>query len=460
MAYETNPTLQQQRATQRALDETVVQARTLGRPTLNAQYAHTYQDPGSRTLSGTQNNQATAALIATQPVYTGGRVTTAVNAAEADVLRGRENLRVIEEQVMASVVQAYADVIRDSEAVKILQTNVGVLQRQLEEARARFDVGEITRTDVAQAEARLADSQSSLSQGQAALAISRAAYAAVVGQSPGDLAPLPDLVGVPNDFDTAADVAQQDNPTLRAAQYQEQGSRARVAQARAEYRPNVSLRANYLTQTFPTGGVAVGERDEVQATATVSVPLWTGGLNGSRVRQALENNNAAAIGVDGARRTVLQNVSQAWAQVLSAKAQITSNEEQVRANQIAAEGVRQEAQVGLRTTLDVLNAELELRNAQLALVQTRRNAYVAAAVLLQSMGRLEAKNLLQTVQPYDPKKNYDKVKNKGGTPWDPIVSTVDRLGAPGGATAGGYKRAPVDKDLRAKGKRWAKPAKP
>jgi outer membrane protein len=463
MAYQSNPTLQQQRATQRALDETVVQAKTLGRPTLTANYAHNYQDPGARInilSSDRQNNSANGSLSAAQPIYTGGRTTTAVNAAEADVLRGRENLRVIEEQVMASVVQAYADVVRDVESLKILQANVGVLQRQLEEAKARFEVGEITRTDVAQAEARLADAQASLSQGQAQLAISRAAYTAVVGQAPGDLAPLPTLSGVPDDFDAAADVAQQDNPTLRAAQYQEQAARARVAQARAEYRPNVNLRASYLLQAFPTSGADLRDRDEISATATVQVPIFTGGLNGSRVRQALENNNAALIAVDGARRTVLQNVSQAWAQVLSARAQIASNEEQVRANQIAAEGVRQEAQVGLRTTLDVLNAELELRNSQLALTQSRRNAYVATAVLLQGMGRLEAKNLVQDVQPYDPKKNFDRVKNKGAMPWDPLVSTVDKLGAPSGAHTTTLRRAPVDMELKKKSPAQAKPRRP
>jgi outer membrane protein len=441
LAYQTNPTLQQQRAQQRALDETVVQARSSLRPTLSAGVAGTYQDPAA---PGQDSFNPTADISVSQSLYTGGRISAGVDAATADVLRGRENLRAVEAQVLTNVIQAYVDVRRDVEALRINQENVAVLQRQLEESTARFEVGEITRTDVAQSEARLAAARASLSSAEAQLSVSRAAYAAVVGQAPTSLDPEPALPGLPASFDAAMETAERENAQLRAAQFSEQAASERVAQARSAYLPTVGLSAGY-------GGALrgnFGEQDAFTATANVSIPLFTGGLNGSRVRQALENANAAQIAVEGARRNVLQTVSQTWAQVLSSRASLTANEEQVRAARIAAEGVRQEAQVGLRTTLDVLNAELELRNAELSLVQARRNEYLAAAQLLAAMGRLEAQDLVAGVTVYDPKANFNRVRNKGFVPWEPIVETIDSIAAPPPGEPVDEPDAPIDRQLK------------
>ena len=171
------------------------------------------QDYGDLTpFADPYSDSASASIGLSQTLWSGGRIGHGITAAEADILAGRENLRDIEQTVLASVIQAYADVIRDTEILRIRQANLGVLQRQLEEASARFEVGEITRTDVAQSEARLAQSEADLANAQAQLSVSRASYAAVVGQSPGDLAPMPVLPGVPNDFDAALDVALLDNP--------------------------------------------------------------------------------------------------------------------------------------------------------------------------------------------------------------------------------------------------------
>jgi outer membrane protein len=459
LAYDTNPDLQQQRALQRALDENYVQARSGFRPTASAS-ATAGVDNGPNGFGGSSTDTSSSASISvSQPIYSGGRISTTVDAVQADILQGRENLRQTESSVLQSVVQSFVDVRRDIEALRINQENVRVLQRQLEEASARFDVGEITRTDVAQAQARLAASQSSLASAQAQLSVSRANYASVVGQTPTNLEPEPVLPGMPDGFDQAIDVAQQDNPGLRAAQYAQQASQARVAAARAEYRPNLGLNASYGT-AFSPGGGSLTDRDDFRATASFSIPLFTGGLNGSRVRQALERDNSALIGIDGARRIVLQQVSQAWALVLSTKASLTASDEQVRAATIAAEGVRQEAQVGLRTTLDVLNAELELRDAQLAQVNARRNNYVATAQLLSAMGRLEAKDLVNTVQVYDPKANFDRIKHKGAVPWEPLVEAVDKIAKPTGDHVSERKQAPVDQQLKRNATAKPLPAKP
>lgn len=434
LAYETNPTLQGQRASQRALDENYVQARTGYRPTVGVTGSVTTSDTSpSATFSPNPVNSSSAVITVNQPVYTGGRVSSQVTAAEADVLAGREGLRRVEIGVLQNVIQAYVDVRRDQERLAISQENVAVLQRQLAESRARFEVGEITRTDVAQTEARLAAAQAQFASSQAQLAISRANYAAVVGQNPGELAPEPPIKPLlPPTVDQAFDTAERNNPQIRQSDYTEQGSAARVAAAKAQTRPSVSLRGSL---GWNGGGVAgtspfVDYSRNVSASAVATVPIFTGGLTTSQIRQAAERNNVDRIGIEGARREVLQFVSQSWNQLLGARANLVANEEQVRAAAIAYEGTRQEAQVGLRTTLDVLNAEQELRNAQLALVNARHDEYVAGTAVLAAMGTLAAKDMAN-VTVYDPKANFDAVKHSfGWVPWEPAVAAIDHLGAP------------------------------
>jgi outer membrane protein len=451
LAYESNPTLQAQRATQRALDESVVQARTGWRPTLSVSGGTNYSQsrtpgisrpgtdlngdgiPDTGVVNATDEGSTnTATLTLSQPIWTGGRVGAAVSAAQADVLAGQENLRRVESQVLASVIQAYANVRRDQQSLAIRQENVKVLQRQLEESNARFEVGEITRTDVAQSEARLAAAQALLRSAQAQLAISRSTYAAVVGQNPGDLVPEPSLANLlPGDVDVAFDVAEQNNPQIRAAEYVAQASRARVTAAKAERMPSVSIGGTLgwsgLAEPFEPSDYT----RNVTGRATVTVPLFTGGLTNSRVRAQIERNNADRIGIEAARRSVLQSVTQSWNELLAARANIGSAEEQVRAATIAAEGTRQEQQVGLRTTIDVLNAEQELRGAQLSQVNAVRDEYVAAASVLFSMGRLEAASLTPTIAKYDPKTNFRKLRvTWGWVPWEEPIGMVDSVFAP------------------------------
>ena len=445
LAYDSNPTLQAQRATQRALDETWVQARSGYRPTLSASVQANYQQskvPGARGLVDTngdgipdtlasrsfsESNSGSGLFTFSQPIYTGGRVAAAMNAAEADILTGRENLRRVEAQVVGAVLQAYVDVRRDQEALHIRQEDLTVLQRQLEESKARFDVGEITRTDVAQSEARLAASQAAVQSAKAQLAISRSNYAAVVGQNPGELAPEPSLASLlPGSIEQGFDVAERDNPQIRAAQYAEQASKERVSQARAQRMPTVSVRA-----TLGYDGVVEPLHTDkwsqnITGAAVVSVPLFTGGLASSQIRQAIERNNADRIGVETARRAVQQGLTQSWSALLANRANITSTDEQVRAAQIAAEGVHQEQQVGLRTTIDVLNAEQELRAAQLAQIGARHDEYVAAAGVLNQLGRLQADYLTPQLPHYDPKANFGKLRlTWGWVPWEEPIAVVD-----------------------------------
>ena len=187
---------------------------------------------------------------------------------------------------------------------------------------------------------------------------------------------------------------------------------------------------------------------KLQAGASISVPLFTGGLNQSRVAAALERANVAQIRVEGERRNVLQAVSSSFAQSLSARSSLLAGTEAVRAATVAAEGVRQEAQVGLRTTLDVLNQELELRNAEVTLASARRNEYVAQAQLLAAMGRLEGQDLDPTIEVYDAEINYNRVRNRGALPWDGIIETIDRIAAPPVVPANDAEDAPIDRQLK------------
>ena len=467
LAYQTNPSLLAQRANQRALDETVAQARSGLRPTISAsagvdytrsdfpktsQFVDTDGDgvPDTQiTSSSSESDSGNIGVSLSQNLWTAGRTSLAIDQARASVLAGRENLRDIEQSIMLSVIQAYVNVTRDMEILRIRQENLAVLQRQLEETSARFEVGEITRTDVAQAEASLAQSEADLANAQAQLSTSRAAYAAVVGQAPADLEAAPALPVAPADFDAAIDVALVRNPGVLAAAYNQQGAEAAVASARAEYLPSVRATASYGGATTDLGNLdELADRRSFSAGATLSVPLFTGGLNRSRVAQALEQANAAQIAVEGERRSVLQDVSTAYAQVLSTRSNVLAGEEAVRAASVAAEGVRQEAQVGLRTTLDVLQQEVTLRSTQTSLATARAAEYVARASLLAAMGQLEGPSLNPTLEAYDPADNYNRVQGRGGLPWDGVIEALDRVASPPIVDADDAPDAPIDSQLK------------
>lgn len=464
LAYRTNPTLQAQRANQRALDEVVPQARAALRPEVGVSAGATYTridgpDTEGLDIDGdgvfeitpsdgvSETDVGSASISVSQTLYSGGRIARGIDAAQASVLGGREILRNIEQQVMAQTIQAYVDVLRDMEILRIREANLTVLRRQLEESDARFEVGEITRTDVSQSQARLAQSESDLAGARAQLSVSRAAYAAIVGQAPTDLVAPPALPGVPADFEQALDIGLVENPNIRAAEYDLREAEARAAQARSAYMPSVGLSASY-GGTDDLSSFDLTNRTQFQAGASVTVPLFTGGLNRSRVAQALEQANAAQIAIEGQRRAVLQQVSSSYANIVSTTAQRTAGDESVRAATIAAEGVRQEQQVGLRTTLDVLNAELELRNAQILLAQATRNQYVAQANLLAAMGRLSGEDLNPTIQVYDPAVNGDRVANRGALPWDFAIEALDRIASPPTTPANDTEDAPIDTQLK------------
>lgn len=437
-AYENNPNLQAQRASLRGVDEEYVQARAGWRPTLNLQAFGSYQelrtpDAALRRLGrfATREyaNTGTAQLNFTQNLWTGGRVSAQVSAANADILQGREQLRQVENQVLVQVSQAYADVRRDQASVEVYRQNLAILQSQLDEAQARFDVGQVTRTDVGESQVRRDQAEASLQSALAQLAISRSNFAAVVGHNPGDLAPEPSLdFLMPGNPDDAFQVAEQNSPALRAQQFGEEASRSRIAYARAQRWPELTLQSTltYGNSSLVPFNQGLFDR-EWTTTVGFTLPLFTGGLTSSQVRQAIERNNADRITVETVRRNVLQQITQSWNQIVAAKANIAITDRQVRAAQVALEGARQEYKLGLRSTYDVLNAAQELTSSQLGQLSSHRDAFLASANLLAVIGRLEARNLIPTQPQYDPKANYRRLHfNWGWVPWEEPIAAFDR----------------------------------
>ena len=416
-AYATNPEIAAQRATVREIDEQVPQALSATRPTL------------SPTASLTENlNQSFGDSYRTfsiggtvsQAVYRGGRTRAAVSAGEQRIEAARQRLRSAENRVIVGVVTAYADVIRTARVVALNENNVRVLQRQLQASQDRFQVGDLTRTDVAQSEARLAAARSQLigAQGQALAA--NQAYLRVVGRPPARLEPLPALPAFPDTVARVVDEAQANAPDLLAARYDEAAARQDVRGVKAERLPFVGLQAGIQYQAL--NGPAIGaaaQRGGFSASGVfpvagvqLSVPLFTGGVTASRVRaaQAAQSTRLEEIGVIA--RQVVEAATNGLQGVAVARGQIVASRVQVSANTLALEGVRQENQVGSRTVLEVLNAEQELLSSQVTLQQAVRDEYVAAFTLLSALGRAEAVALGAPVERYDPAANARRVRGK------------------------------------------------
>ncbi len=425
-AYAQNPTLAKARAQQRGTDETYVQARTALGPAVNVQGAVLYQKEPA--YEGGNYNAAEGSLSLSQNIFDSGNLASTLNAAEDTVKSGQEALRSTEATVLFNVISIYTQVRTDQEALQIAQTNYDTLKRQLDQTQAQFQAGQLTRTDVAQSQASLSQAEASLTQAQSTLDTDRATYVQVVGQSPTALDVEPDLPGLPKDFNAATTAAETNNPDLASAVYAQASAHQAVGEARSAFGPHVALQAT--TTNLAALNNLNQQINETQAQVTLAIPLYSAGLNSSHVREALENENAAKAQVDIVRRQVDASVAQAWSQMLAAKSATASNEEAVKAAQIAFDGTHTEQQVGLRTNLDVLLAEQTLNSAKLQLITARRSQYMAAAQLLQVTGILNAHLLAPDVEVYDPNKNFKKVKNKGWSPVEPVVKALDGLAAP------------------------------
>jgi TolC family type I secretion outer membrane protein len=419
-AYETNPTLRQERARQRATDETVPQALSGWRPQVQLQgelgweHLHTRNVPTAdeglvETIDGT--NPASIAIGLSQPVFRGFKTVEGTKQAQATVQAGRQDLLAVEQQVLFDGVQAYMDVWRNRRVVALRQKNVQVLQEQLRAAQERFDVGEVTRTDVEQARARYSLSQSTLASARADLAASIAFYTRVIGHAPGTLN-YPKIAKLPKQVDEAIAIASETNPQILAASFVEEAAQHSIKVARGDLLPELNLEAQgiYADDDLSDGKSITTEMYTVGAVLTV--PLYEAGLVYSQVRQAKQIASQRRIQVIEVARAVREVVVTAWSSLEAARQVIVASRAQVSANVLALEGVRQEYLVGSRTTLDVLDAEAELVESQVLLADAERAQIIAAYQLVASIGRLTARSLALNVEYYDPIENYRDVRDK------------------------------------------------
>jgi outer membrane protein len=342
-------------------------------------------------------------------LFRGGRTYAEVGKAKAQVRAGVAELTNVEEGVLLDAVTAYMDVVRDGATLKLRESNVAVLQKQLDATQEQFKVGELTRTDVAQSQARLSGAQADLTLAQGQLRISRLNFEHFVGRPPEMLEQHPDFPALPPTQDTATDQALALNPLVVSAKESERATDYAVDDAVGALMPQVSVQGQYqYAHNQPETEFGIGNNEHVAAvTGQLTIPLYQGGAEDAAVRQAKQLDAQAKLNIADAQRQVVNATGTAWEAYSSAEASIKSSKSQVDANTVALEGVRKEQQVGSRTVLDVLNAEQELLNSQVTVVTAERDAYVAAYQLLSAEGKLTARDLGLSVKLYDPKEYYD-----------------------------------------------------
>jgi outer membrane protein len=397
-AYRNSNLLEQNRAVLRAADEDVAQAVATLRPVISFVAGATYSDPAQA-----ENLNASLSLSAEITLYDFGRNRLALDAAQESVLATRQALVNIEQVVLINAVGAYVGVVSGAETVRLREANLRLISQELQAAQDRFEVGEVTRTDVSIAEARLAASRASLAAAQGDLQIAIEDFRESVGRAPGALTGPGRVPSLPATEDEARSVAVRTHPSILQAQHT-----VAVNEISAE-------RARLLTRGALTGSANVGLDDDGVDQYGLSLsfrqPIYQGGAISSTYRQSLARRDASRAELLESIRGIEAGVGRAWARILVAQATLEASDRQIRAAQVAFEGVQEEARLGARTTLDVLNAEQELLDARTARVDAEAQQVVAVYGLLQAMGLLTVSHLGLGVPVYDPTDYYNAVRN-------------------------------------------------
>ena len=400
-AYKNSNLLEQNRALLRASDEDVGIALSALRPQVALSSTIAHSDQASNLGGGNLSSSVNLGLDLL--VFDSGRTKFAVEAAKETVLAARAQLVNFEQQVLLSAVGAYVGVLRDARVVSLRQNNLRLITQELRAARDRFDVGEVTRTDVAQAEARLAQANGDLSQAQGNLAVTRELYLATVGRKPGNLRAIPSLPPLPKSIDDARALGERNHPSIDQAQHQISASELNAARARALAKPSIGLSADIGHSRRNDNNSSIGLQ--------LTVPIYQGGQLKALERQALAQVHASRANLNQVVLEVRQAVADSWSNLAVANAQLQASDRQIRAAQVAFNGVREEAKLGARTTLDVLDAEQSLFDARTNRVVFETQVYAAAYQLLSSMGLLTVTDLKLPIKQYDPAEYYNAVKD-------------------------------------------------
>lgn len=425
MAYQSNPQLLAARARLRATDEGVALALSGWRPTitLSGDYGWRRTETDTDTTTGTTTTSssvtetstpARANLTIDQSIYRGGRTVAATRRAENTAKSERARLHNTEQQVLLNAVTSYMDVVRDVAIVDLNRNNIKVLTRQLEATRDRFRVGEVTRTDVAQGESRLARGNADLIRAEGSVVRSRATFGATVGQPPLNLQPVKPPADLTTSENDTVDRARKSSPNVESARYTEAAARSRVREVAGELYPSLSVQGvagineTSTTSDFDTGSSETDSSSvSTSVTARLTIPLYTAGAVDARVREAKQIAGQRREELTLAIRTAMEAGSRTWETLQTSRARIRALSSEIRAAQIALEGVRQEALVGSRTVLDVLDAEQELFIARVNLVSALRDEVVAAYQLRTATGDLTAAKLKLAVKLYNPEKYHN-----------------------------------------------------
>ena len=412
-AYMTNPTLAAERAQLRVTDENLPQALALRRPSITGQgdvgVAYEDQSSGGNDRNGELNPRDLSVGL-TQPLWTGGRADAAITQAEYLVRAERANLLNTEETVLLQAATAHLDVVRDQTLLDLAKNNVKVLAKSRDEAKAQLAAGVATKTDLAQAEARLAQGIADERQAEANLTNSRASYLQAVGDMPGTLQPPPQVANLPPSEEAALKQATLYNPQVITAQNNEQAARAGVDVATAQLMPTLSINGQLAHQDDQQLGNV--RTDSAQILLTLTVPFYQGGGEYSRIRAAKESYGETQNQIEAALRVATLNATQAWQNLQAAQANIKSFQSQIEANTIAYNGVVEEQRVGTRTLLDVLNAQQELFTSQSNLATAQHDEAVSAYQVKTAVGEMTALALNLQVERYDPQKHYDAVRDQ------------------------------------------------
>ena len=418
-AYSINPRIQAARATLRATDEALARAQSGYRPTVSAEADYTLRGQESHPPSPSDGGTFTRSysLTANQPIYNGGSTAAGVKEADATIKAQREVLRETEQQVLLEAVTAYADVIRDHAALDVQKRNVNVLTQELKQVQARFDVGEVTKTDVEQAKAALASARAQSEVAKATLRTSSARYTLVIGHAPKVMrTPSPPNKLLPRSLEDAVAIAKEMRPAVIQAAYLKKSNDEAINKLYGQLLPQVTLNGS-LTST-DTSGAVNSASETASLTGRVVVPIYTGGDVQAQIRQQKENRQALLLNIEQARIQAQSDVVTAWAVLEASRAQVEANKQQLDAAKIALEGVKAEVQVGQRTQLDVLNAQQSVSNAEVQLATTKRDIIVNAYRVLQVTGQLSAEHLGLGVETYDVNRHY---QDTNGSWWKTTV---------------------------------------
>jgi outer membrane protein len=424
-AYQNNPQLNAQRAIVRQTDESVAQALSGYRPTLSANATLGEQFTNESGIfppipPGLPNGAAftikgytaprSIGVTGQQTLFNGQQTANKVRSAESQVYQARETLRVMEESVLLSAATVYMDTSRDSANLEVQQSNLRVLERTLRDTRNRFAAGQVTPTDVAQAEAQLAAGEASLHAAESTLTTTKANYRRIIGNDPANLAPAAPVDRLaPPTLNGAIALGSAQNPSVLAALYGVDVAQLQVKIAEGALWPTLALQGSVQQQTFPniiTPSLFLGT-----AMLNLTVPIYQGGAEYSAIRLDKETVAQQRLNVDQVRDQARANVVQAWGQLQAAKAQVEAAVRQNDASERALDGVRNEAQAGQRTTLDVLNAQQALVNARVSLIVAQHDRVVASYSLVSAVGRLSAEMLGLPVSVYDPSTHYQQVRD-------------------------------------------------